>query len=205
MREIGNVADFSNGSFELIENVLVAEKDKRKFLIKLNLYTLLFLFVFLAASISVNLLIHDGFVLKFGLMGPIIFLLSFIVFIVVHELLHGLAFMVFNKNKKKELKFGLELKSGMAYCISTVPVQVGAGRLSLMMPVYVICIPLYIIAIITGNLWLLIAAVCFLSGSTGDFYYMWKLRKTSKDLYMFEEMPTKSGYEIGYLLYKKVN
>ncbi len=205
MREIGIIEKFSNGTFELIENVLVKEKDKNKFLVKLNIYTLLFMFVLLGISIGSYFLFHEVYIMGFGIIGPILFIFSFLLFIVVHELLHGLSFIVFNKNKAKELKYGIVIKSGLAYCISTVPVRVGPGRLSLMMPVYVICLPLYLFAMISGDIWLVIVSVMFLSGSTGDFYYMWKLRNTNKDLYMFEEMPTKSGYEIGYLLYKKID
>lgn len=205
MNEIGSIQEFSTGNFELIGNEIISEKQKKSFLVKLNIYTLLFMFVFLGVSIVAYLLIHDIHIVGFSLMGPILFLLGFLIFIVVHELLHGLAFMVFNKNKMKQLKFGIVFKSGLAYCISTIPVKVGPSRLSLMMPVYVICLPLYVIAMITGDIWLIVMAVFFLSGSTGDFYYMWKLRNTSKDLYMYEEMPTESGYEIGYLLYKKID
>ena len=205
MREIGSIQEYSTGTFELIENEIIPEKEKKSFLIKLNVYTLLFMVLFLGVSIGAYLLIHDVYIFGFGIMGPILFLLGFIIFIVLHELFHGLAFIIFNKNKWEDLKFGIVLKSGLAYCISTVPVRVGPARLSLMMPVYAICLPLYIIAMISGDIWLIVMAVFFLSGSTGDFYYMWRLRNTSKNLYMYEEMPTTSGYEIGYLLYKKID
>ena len=205
MNEIGSVREFSTGTFELIGNEIVPEKQKNNFLIKLNIYTLLFLFLFLGLSVGAYLLIYEVHYTGFGLLGLIFLFLSFVIYIVVHELLHGFAFIIFNKNKFKELKFGIELKSGMAYCISTIPVKVGPGRLSLMMPVYVVCLPLYIFAMMTGDIWLIIVSVIFLSGSTGDFYYMWKLKSTDKHYYMYEEMPTKSGYEIGYLLYKKID
>lgn len=112
--------------------------------------------------------------------------------------------MLFGKVPKKDIAFGVVLKSGVAYCISKIPVTVKASRLSLMMPVYIICIPLYIIAIIFNNVGLALYTVVLFSGSVGDIYYMWKLRKTDKNLYMFEKMPSKTGYEIGYLLFKKI-
>lgn len=205
MNEIGSTQEFSTGTFELVEDVIVPEQDKKSFLVKLNVYTLVFMFIFLGLSLGAYFIFHNVVIIGFGLMGPLLILPSFILFIVVHELLHGAAFVLFNKNKWKELKFGLVLKSGMAYCISTVPVKVGPSRLSLMMPVYVVCLPMYIYAMVAGDIWLIIISVLFLSGSTGDFYYMWRLRRTSKDLYMHEVMPTKSGYEIGYLLYKKID
>ena len=76
MKEIGSVQEFSNGNFELIENVIVPEKEKKSFLIKLNLYTLLFMVIFLGVSIGIYLLIHDIILIGFGLLGPILFLFS---------------------------------------------------------------------------------------------------------------------------------
>ncbi len=52
--------------------------------------------------------------------------------------------------------------------------------------------------------WLGVYGIFLFAGSVGDLYYMWKLRYTSDDYYMYEELPTKSGYEIGYFLFKKL-
>ena len=134
-----------------------------------------------------------------------ILIFGFFPYIVIHELLHGLAFVIFNKTSWKDLKFGIVIKSGMAYCISTVPVKVNPARLSLMMPIYLFCIPMMIFGIILNEVHIVLFSFLYFTGSTGDLYYMWKLRKTSKEFYMFEEMPTKSGYEVGYLLYKKID
>ncbi|AIO18706.1 hypothetical protein KQ51_00826 [Candidatus Izimaplasma bacterium HR1] len=200
MREIGTVRAFETGNFEVVENNIIPEKEKMKFIMKLNLYTLLMtvvgiiiVIVFMPKDFTVNLIELS------------ILLFSFLIYVIVHELLHGMAFMIWNKTSWNQIKFGLVLKSGMAYCISKVPVKVNAGRVSLMMPVYIVCIPMLIIAFVLKDVALGIASIMYLSGSTGDFYYMWKLRHTKKDLYMHEEMPTASGYEVGYLLYKKLD
>ena len=135
--------------------------------------------------------------------GVLLFFASFIVFIIVHEFLHGVAFFLFGKVKFRNLKFGGIIKSGAAYCVSMVPVKVSASRLSLMMPIYVVCLPLYVYSLFAQNLIISILALLYFTGSVGDLYYMWKLRKTDKNLYMFEEAPTTKGYKIGYLLFKK--
>ncbi len=134
----------------------------------------------------------------------ILAIVLFTLYVVVHEWIHGVAFRLFNKNTKEQVKFGVSFKSALAYCISTIPVQVPAARLSLMMPVYVVCLPLFTIAFITNSVWLALLASYYISGSVGDFYYMWKLRKSTKNQYMYELMPTRSGYEIGYLLFEKI-
>ncbi len=165
------------------------------------------IFVVVAVGIDIGLFLAftEEITIFMDPMILVVLIVGFILYIVVHELLHGAAFMLFNRNTKQELKFGFEKKSGMAYCISTTPVKVPAARLSLMMPIYVVCIPMFVLGIVFNDIVLQVISIFFVSGSSGDVYYMWKLRKASKDHYMFEEMPTATGYEIGYKLYKKID
>ena len=200
MRELGNVRAFSNGNYEVIENNIIPKKGKKKFMIKLNVYTLL---LFAVGTALIVILFPRPIEANMVLLAILCF--GFLPFIVIHELLHGFAFILFNKGTWNDLKFGLVLKSGVAYCISLIPVKVHAARLSLMMPLYAFCFPMIIIGIVTSNFALTLFGFLYATGSTGDIYYMWKLRKSPKESYMFEEMPTKSGYEIGYLLYKKLD
>lgn len=196
---------FSNGEYKEVDNRIVPENKKNGFVLKLNIYAL-----FMIVILSI------GTVMIFGSFSFVIegidsllyfagFIISFLLYIVIHELLHGVGFVLFGEATIKDLKFGVIFKNGMAYCISTVPVSVKTSRISLMMPVYVICIPMYIIGVITNSFYISLLAVFFLSGSVGDFYYMLLLRKTDKNLYMYEEAPTKTGYQIGYILYEKVS
>lgn len=200
MRELESIRTFPNGNYKLVEDKIIPNKEKKKFMIKLNVYTLLFtvlgmVFIILVfpKPLDVNLVLSA--ILVFG----------FLPFIVIHELLHGLTFKLFNNMSWKELKYGIVIKSGVAYCISTVPVKIRAARLSLMMPIYAFCLPIMILGVVLNQFELVFFGFLYASGSTGDFYYMWKLRNTKKEYYMFEEMPTKTGYEIGYLLYEKVD
>lgn len=203
MDKIGDIFAFNETNYELLENNIIPRKKKTKFLIYMNLSAWLVIII----GLLVNLIIFRSGSFELTFMSFVIlgiYLIGFIVFAVIHELLHGGAFMLFGRVSKKDIAFGVVLKSGVAYCISKIPVSVKASRLSLMMPIYVICIPLYVIAIILNNFGLGLYTIILFSGSVGDIYYMWKLRKTDKNLYMFENMPNKSGYEIGYLLFKKL-
>lgn len=195
---------FSNGVYEEIDNTIIPNNKKNVFLLKLNIYAIIIIVILMVPT----LLIFDSYSIEVSggktIFLLLVYILSFIVFIIVHELLHGISFVIFGKVKLKELRFGFIWKSGMAYCISTVPVKISAARISLMMPVYAVCIPMYIIGIIINDFGITILAIFFLSGSVADFYYIWISRKANKNFYMFEEMPTISGYEIGYRLYKKV-
>jgi hypothetical protein len=208
MRQIGQIDLFETGEFVLIEDQIVKPKDKRKVILWLNFWTLILffvgsalIFVVIPGGININLSSANQ-VISF-IVWLFVALVSFLVYVIVHEYLHGLAFRLFNGNTKKQVKFGINWQSAMAYCISTIPVNVKAARLSLMMPVYVVCIPVLVIGLVTQNIWLGLLAIYYFSGSAGDIYYMWKLRKTNKEKYMHERMPTKTGYEVGYLLYEK--
>lgn len=198
-RKIGETYTFMDEEYILKEDVIVPEKDKQPFLLKLSVAAIVFIVVFGIPTWFVT--VED--VTTFDVLDAFWYLLSFFVFIVVHELLHGITFAVGTKKGFKSIKFGVVLRSGVAYCISLVPVKVSRARLSLMMPIYLVCLPLYIYGVVVSDELIAILAVLFASGSVGDFYYMWKLRHTNKDLYMYEEMPTKTGYEIGYLLFEK--
>ena len=198
-RTVGETYEFMNESYVLKEDVILPENEKNSFILKLNGAAILFI-VLLGVP---TWLLFPNKEFALNVWELLLYALSFIVFIVVHELLHGITFALFSGNGFKSITFGLVLRSGMAYCISKVPVKVPRARWSLMMPVYVVCVPLFVYGVWQSSLPLAILAILFASGSVGDFYYMWKLRGTDRSLYMYEEMPTKSGYEIGYLLFEK--
>lgn len=191
---------FSNGDFNEIANEVTPKSEEKKVLVKLNIYAVLMVFVLMAITFVV--IPPDS--VEFTSTGVFIFFVSFILYIVVHELLHGLAFVLFGKVKIKELKFGIVLKSGMAYCVSTVPVQIKSAKISLMMPVYVVCIPLYVYSIVVSNILIAFVALMYFSGSIADLYYMLKVRKYDKNLYLFEELSSKNGYDIGFKVYEKI-
>lgn len=202
MKQVGDIYTFKNVNYELLENNIIPKRNRTKFMIWLNISALVLIFV----GVGIHLAIFSSASFKIStssLFVLAIYIAGYFVFVVVHELLHGIAFRFFGKISKEDIVFGVKLKSGVAYCVSKIPVSVYASRLSLMMPVYVICLPLYVLSFILGDVWLGMYAILLFSGSVGDIYYMWKLRKEDKDYYMYETMPTESGYEIGYLLFKK--
>lgn len=197
---VGEQYDFPTGQFTCVASTLLKPREKRPFLIKLNLYAIGFMVLAIAATILIFGGNASG---TLTLLEFLTYVFVSIVYIVIHEVLHGVSFVLFSKHKWSSIKFGLLLSQGLAYCISIVPVSIRRARSSLMMPLYVVCIPLYVIALVTTNLPMAIFAVILASGSIGDVYYLWKLRTATTNQYMIEELPTKSGYQIGYLLFEK--
>ena len=205
MKQVGDIYTFKEVNYELLENSIVPRKKNTKFMGMLIISSLLLIFVGVGIHLAIFSSGRGSFEISVSsLIVFAIYIVGYFLFIIVHELLHGVSFRIFGKVSKEDIVFGVILKSGLAYCVSKIPVTVYASRLSLMMPVYVICLPLYILSIILGDVWMGIYAILLFSGSVGDIYYLWKLRKKDKDYYMYETMPTKSRYEIGYLLFKKL-
>lgn len=199
-RTIGSTYLFQGESYRLVDDRTIKERDKHSFLIKMNLWAIA------AIPIGIGLtaiLFWGDASITFTLWNVLGALVAMGGYVVVHELLHGLTFALGSKHGFRSIRFGLELKQGLAYCISLVPVPVRRARLSLMMPLYVVCLPLYVYAFITGSFGLAVVAVLMAVGSVGDIYYMWLLRGVKKGLYMMEDLPSKTGYEIGFYLYEK--
>ena len=199
-RTIGNIYEFQGESYRLVDDRTVAERDKHSFLIKMNVWAL----AAIPIGIGLSAILFRGDVaITFTLWNVLAALAAMGLYVVVHELLHGLTFALGSRHGFRSIRFGLELKQGLAYCISLVPVPVRRARLSLMMPLYVVCLPLYVYAFASGSFGLAVVSVLMAVGSVGDFYYMWLLRGVDKDLFMMEDLPSRSGYEIGFYLYEK--
>ena len=205
----GDSVEYKNGKYTVVENRIVKGKQKQRKMILINVLAIVIMvliFVLCATGMATMGKTDGTFSFGFGefAYGFLIIAAAFIVFIVAHEYVHYLTYRIAGKSPKDSLKFGVVLKSGMAYCISLVPNTVKASRLSLMMPFYVLVIPIIILAIVLQSVPLTFMAALFASGSAGDFWYMWTLRKDSRDKYIIEAMPEGNGYEIGYLVLEKI-
>jgi len=206
----GETVNYNDESYRVIENRIVKGKDKNKALIVINVLAFVIIFVVLIIyAIALFIMGVQGQTFEFGFAKALvqfaILFAGFLVFIIAHEYVHYLTYRYIGKTPKDKLKFGLALKTGMAYCISLVPNSIKASRLSLMMPFYVLVMPLILIAIALQSGFLIFLAALFASGSAGDFWYMWTLRKDAKDKYIIESVPEDGGYDIGYLVLEKID
>jgi len=119
-------------------------------------------------------------------------LIVFIIGLILHELIHGLFYLIFTKNKFKSIKFGLKLKYGAAYCLCTELLKVKYSIISTIMPAIILGFIPGIIAVITGNLFLLIFAIVFISAGAGDFLIVMKLFKEDKENYVLDVLGEKN-------------
>ena len=124
-----------------------------------------------------------GFVLFFG-----IFLLG----VVVHELIHGITWARYTKDGFKSIKFGVIWKMLTPYCHCKEPLTVRQYIIGAIAPAIILGFIPSIIAIIIGNLGLLIFGMFFTLAAAGDFLIINLIRKENKDD-LVQDHPSEAG------------
>lgn len=201
--------EYGQTQYKVVENKIIQGKTKKQAFVAINVLALVLMgMVFVIYYIAINIMGVNSQSGEFGLVDMIAYFVGtiaiFLLFICVHELVHYYTYHILGKTPKDKLKFGIVPKMGMAYCIALEPNTLKASRLSLMMPVYLLVVPTIILAIALQSGYVAFLAALFASGSGGDIWYMWTLRKESEDKYIIESMPEGKEYEIGYLVLEKI-
>ena len=207
----GDILEYDGVQYKVIENRIKQGKEKRKVIIDLNLLAFPIVILVFAFLYFLLALLNDGVLppinLSIGgfIIDMLIIFASFIVYAAIHEFAHYLAYKIIGNTKKANMKIGIAPKSGMAYCIALSPNTVRASRWSLMMPIYTLIIPLSVIAVILQSTFFIFLVSLYASGSAGDIWYMWTMRKDTPDKYIIEALPESSEYDVGYLVMEKIN
>ncbi len=131
-----------------------------------------------------------GFLLIFGIL---------ILGIVLHELIHGITWAKFAKEGFKSIKFGVLWKMLTPYCHCKEALTVKQYIIGAITPAIILGIIPAIIAIMIGNLGLLIFGMFFTMAAGGDFLIINLIRKeSSSDL--VQDHPS----EAGCFIYRKI-
>jgi hypothetical protein len=104
-------------------------------------------------------------------------LLLVILFVVFHELLHALAYLVLKKGDYKNIRFGIIWRSLTPYCHYARPVKVWQYRVALALPGIVLGVLPLTYALATGNFPLFVFALMMTLGALGDLLILLLLRK----------------------------
>ena len=86
----------------------------------------------------------------------------------LHELLHGIGFIILGKVNKKNIVFGVELEKGIFYCMCKEKVTKANILIALLFPVVFIGIFTYLIGIYFGSTLLIILSILNISCAIGD-------------------------------------
>lgn len=86
----------------------------------------------------------------------------------LHELLHGVGFIILGKVNKKNVVFGAELEKGIFYCMCKEKVTKANILIALLFPVVFIGIFTYLIGIYFGSTLLIVLSILNISCAIGD-------------------------------------
>lgn len=98
-------------------------------------------------------------------------LMSFIILILwmfLHEILHGVGFFCLGKVKAKNIVFGAELEKGIFYCMCKQKISKLNILVALVFPLFFIGILTYVLGIIINNDLLIFLSIVNIAGATGD-------------------------------------
>jgi hypothetical protein len=97
--------------------------------------------------------------------------------IILHELIHGIAFLFFCKNGIKSIRFGIMWRFLTPYCHCKEPLKVRYYIIGALMPAVIMGFFPACFGIITGKIVPLLLGIFFSFAAGGDFLIVWLLRK----------------------------
>lgn len=110
--------------------------------------------------------------------GGILLLISFPIGIMIHEVLHGLGYML-GGAPRSSVSIGLVKLT--AYCRCDAPISADAFRSAVMMPGIVLGVLPLAISLAFGFGWLMLFGALMASTALGDVLILWALREVSSD------------------------
>lgn len=96
--------------------------------------------------------------------------------IIIHELIHAIAFICIGKAKRSDVKFGFIFKSMTPFAHCKVPLSMRAYKISILLPVILTGIIPLIIGLFINSLLTVFVAAVLIAGGIGDWMMYRKLR-----------------------------
>jgi putative zincin peptidase len=124
--------------------------------------------------------------------GIALFLVVLFLGVVVHELIHGLAWVIFGRKPFSAIKFGFQWKSLTPYAHLKEPVEVNAYRMGAFMPGFILGILTYIFSITFGNGDLFWFGLIHTVAAGGDWLILWLIRNVKAGSQV-EDHPVNAG------------
>ena len=129
------------------------------------------------------------------------FIITSMVFIVIHELLHGITWSLFTENGFKDVAFGFMWKYLTPYCSCKVPMKRGQYVLGLLMPLIILGIVPTIIGLAMGSVFLTALGAFYIFAAGGDIIMAFLI--LSRDLKGKEVLLFDNPTEMGVSFFEK--
>ena len=118
------------------------------------------------------------------------FFIGYVVLIILHECLHLVGFWLFGKAPWNSMDYGVNLKMGVAYATTTMPIPNSAMKKALLLPFWATGFLPMIFGFWIGSLSLVLLGAWLIAGAAGDFAMYKELRKYPNDL-LIKDDPVK--------------
>ena len=112
--------------------------------------------------------------------------------ILVHELIHGISWVIFGRKPFSAIKFGFQWKSLTPYAHLKEPVDVNPYRVGAFMPGFILGILLYFLSLALGDGNLFWFSLIHTSAAGGDWLILWLIRNVKSGT-LVEDHPTNAG------------
>lgn len=158
------------------------EKNKNYYTYTLNMTILniLAIILFVVVGSLVYLIEYqDSYTINLSMTN--LFILMFI-WLIIHELLHGIGFAIFKSVKKENITFGMFLEKGVFYCMCKQNISKKVILTSLLFPLTIIGFITLVIGMIINNYELVFLSVLNIVSSIGDIVMTIYFLKCPKDI-----------------------
>lgn len=158
------------------------KKNKTYYTYTLNMTILNILAIILFIIVgSIVYLIEFNEIYTINLSMSNFFLLMFI-WLIIHELLHGIGFLLFKEVKLKNITLGMFLEKGVFYCMCKQNIGKKVILTSLLFPITIIGFITLIIGMIINNYELVFLSILNIVSSIGDIVMIIYFLKCPKDI-----------------------
>lgn len=187
--------------FEQVKETLIQDgytvKELTIGIVKANVYAILMVLPLCLFTVIPFILVNRGKLYFAGnpLITSVLFVITLVVLVVVHELIHGLTWSIFAQDHFKSIEFGFMKEYATPYCTCTVPLKKGAYIAGALMPLIILGIMPAVIAIFTGSFFLLAIGFVMILTAGGDIMIVLKLlgyKSGAADVLIYDH-PTQAG------------
>ena len=187
--------------FEQVRETLIQDgytvKELTIGIVKANVYAILMALPLCLFTVIPFILVNRGKLYFAGnpLITSVLFVITLVVLVVVHELIHGLTWSIFAQDHFKSIEFGFMKEYATPYCTCTVPLKKGAYIAGALMPLIILGIMPAVIAIFTGSFFLLAIGFVMILTAGGDIMIVLKLlgyKSDAADVLIYDH-PTQAG------------
>ncbi|MFF2754499.1 DUF3267 domain-containing protein [Psychrobacillus sp. NPDC058041] len=149
-----------------------------------NLFLTLFLSIF---GLFFYAWLYDGFTITFSFLDFLLFFIGYALLIVLHEFFHLIGFRLFGNVSWGCMDYGLNLKLGIAYATTKVPLSNKAMKRALLLPFWMTGILPMLLGYFVESPSLVLLGAWLIAGAVGDFAMYKELRKYPPDVFIKDD------------------